>query len=91
MDLSLVILWERAVKVLLEDRLGLDGLELGLEVFGAFGVGGRVGATTRIGHVDVTDISDLVSWMTPGTNCQYSSDSQCGNACLFICVTALQR
>jgi hypothetical protein len=33
---------KRAVEVLLEDRLSLDGLELGLEVFGAFGVGGRV-------------------------------------------------
>ena len=66
-DLNLLVFWERAVEMLLEDGFGFDSLELGLEVFGAFGVGGRVGATTRVGHMDVTDISDLVSWMAPST------------------------
>jgi hypothetical protein len=69
MNLSLFVFWKRAVKVLLEDRLSLDGLELGLEVFGTFCVGGRVGATTRVGHMDVTDVSDLVSWVAPSRYC----------------------
>lgn len=68
MGVSLFILRERAVKVLLEDWLNFDLLELGLEVFGALEVGGGVGATTWVRHVDVADVIDLVSWMAPGGN-----------------------
>lgn len=44
---GLVLEWadvvvEGAMLARLEDGLSLDGLELGLEVFGALGVGGRV-------------------------------------------------
>lgn len=64
-DFSLLIFRARAVEMLLEDWLGFDGLELGLKVFGAFGVGGRVGAATRVGHVDVSNVGDFISWMAP--------------------------
>jgi hypothetical protein len=66
---NLFVFWERTVEMLLKDRFGLDGLELGLEVFGTFGVGGRVGATTRVVHVDITDVGDLIAWMAPSQTC----------------------
>lgn len=34
-----IIIEDGTVKALLEDGLGFDGLEFGLEVFGAFGMG----------------------------------------------------
>jgi len=63
--MNLFVFWERTVEMLLKDRFGFDGLELSLEVFGTFGVRGRVGATTRIVHVDITDVGDLIAWMAP--------------------------
>jgi len=53
--------------VLLKDGFSLDGLKLGLEVFGTLSVRGRVGATPRIGHMDVPDVGDLITWMAPVT------------------------
>lgn len=64
-DLSIFVLWERAMEMFLKDWLHLDLLKLGFEVFGNFGLRGRIGATTRIGHVDVTDVIDLISWVAP--------------------------
>lgn len=66
MNIRLLVLRERAVEMLLEDWLDFDMLELGLEVFGTLQVGGRVGATAWIGHMNVADVIDLVSWMAPG-------------------------
>jgi len=43
------ILGDGAVKLLLENRLSLDGFELGLEVFQTGAVGAAVGAATSVG------------------------------------------
>jgi hypothetical protein len=68
-DFSLLIFWARAMEVLLEDWLGFDGLELGLKVFGTFGVRRGIGATTRVDHMDVMNVCDLITWMAPDCNC----------------------
>jgi len=59
------VLIEWAMFAHLEDGLGLDGFELGLEVFGAFGVGGRVGATAGVIHVQTSDVFGFLAWVTP--------------------------
>lgn len=43
------ILRDGAMKLLLENGLGLDGLELGLEILEASAVGAAVGAATSVG------------------------------------------
>lgn len=47
-----------------EDRFGLDGLELSLEVFDAVAVGGGIGAAARVGHI-VAIILEFVALATP--------------------------
>jgi hypothetical protein len=59
------IFFERAVFARLKDRLGLDGLELGLESSGTPGMGRRVGATARIGWVVGGVILDFVAFAAP--------------------------
>lgn len=48
-----------------KDRLGLDLLELGLEVLGTLGMRGAVGAAARIGHGVVCSVLDFVSRTAP--------------------------
>lgn len=52
----------RAVDLLFEDGLRLDGLELGLEVTG--GVRAGIASTTSVGHV-VAHVLDLFTGLTP--------------------------
>ena len=49
----------------LENRFAFDGLELGLEVFGGFSVGGGVGAAAGVSHVDIVDVFDFVASVAP--------------------------
>jgi hypothetical protein len=65
--LLLKLLTHRAVELLFEDRLGIDGLELGLEVLHV--VCRRVAATAGVGHV-WSDVFDFVSRHTPSYECQ---------------------
>jgi hypothetical protein len=51
-----------SVNLLLEDGLGLDGLELGLEVFGSVGAG--VASATRIVHI-VAIVVDFIAIAAP--------------------------
>ena len=60
--LLLELLAHRAVKLFFEDRFGLDGLELGLEVFEL--VSRRVAATTCVIHV-VGHVFDFVTVSAP--------------------------
>ena len=53
---------DRAMKLLFEDRLGLNGLELGLEVIHV--MGGGIASTAGVGHVG-PDIFDLVTGGAP--------------------------
>lgn len=61
--LLLELLANRTMKLLFEDGLGLDGLELGLEVFELVGRG--VAAAACIVHV-VGHVFDLVAVSAPG-------------------------
>lgn len=60
--LLLELLSQGAMKFLLEDRIGLDGLELGLEVLHV--VSGRVASTAGIGHVG-PNVFKLITGGTP--------------------------
>lgn len=57
-----------AMKLFFKDGLGLNGLELGLEVLHV--VGGRVASTSGVGHV-WPDIFELIARCTPGPLRQY--------------------
>ncbi len=59
----LELLADSAVELLFEHRLGLDGLELGLEVLEL--VGGGVAAATCVVHV-VRHVLDFVAISAPG-------------------------
>lgn len=63
MVVGVVVLAAIAVHVLLEDGLGVDGLELGPEGVGA--LGGGVGAAARVGEV-VGAVLELVGGAAPG-------------------------
>jgi hypothetical protein len=65
--LLLELFAQRAVNLLFKDGLGLNCLELGLEVLHV--VGRRVASTAGVGHVG-PDIFDLVTGGTPKTICQ---------------------
>jgi len=60
--LLLELFTKRAVNLFFEDGLGLDGLELGLEVLHV--VGGRIASTAGVGHIG-SDIFDLVTSGAP--------------------------
>ena len=49
----------------LEDGLGFDLFELGLEVFGALGQGRRIGPTARVGHGVLRHVLYLVAGKPP--------------------------
>ena len=49
----------------LEDGFRFDLFELGLEMFGTLGLGGRIGPTARVGHGVLRDILYLVAWKAP--------------------------
>ena len=55
---------KRAVNLFFEDGLGLDGLELGLEVLHV--VRGRIASTAGVGHIR-PDVFDLVTSGAPKT------------------------
>lgn len=59
-----LFLSEGTVDGFFENGLGLDVLELGLEVLQASGVGGAVRATTSVGEVEV-GVLDLLAFYTP--------------------------
>jgi hypothetical protein len=66
--LLLELLAHGAMDLFFEDGLGLDRLELGLEVL--HDEGGRVAATAGVRHVRV-DVFDLVAGCAPGVRCQH--------------------
>lgn len=49
---------------LLEDRLGLVELELGLEVLEVVGIAGRIGSTASVGEVELV-VKDLIARVAP--------------------------
>jgi hypothetical protein len=65
--LLLKLLAHGAVELLFEDGLGIDDLELGLEVVQVVGRG--VAATAGVGHV-WSDVFDFVAGHTPASECQ---------------------
>jgi hypothetical protein len=62
MERVVVLGW--AVNVLLEDRVLLNGLELGLEILQACGVAAAVGSAASVGHGE-TFVLDFFSIDTP--------------------------
>jgi len=67
MDVSILVFWERAVEMLFKDGFSLIEVELGLEVLGAFGVRGGIGATAGIGHGNIANVSDFFTRVAPVT------------------------
>lgn len=59
----------RSVKVFLKHRLGLDSLELGLEVGDVMAMGAAVGTTTGIGEL-VAIVLTLLAWGAPFAQCR---------------------
>jgi hypothetical protein len=64
---SVVILSLRAVDVLLEDRLGLIELKLGLEVMEMVGIAAAVGSTASIGELELL-VDDFFTRTAPDTD-----------------------
>ena len=60
----------RSMKLLFEDRIGLDRLKLGLEITNVVTVGGAaVGATTGVGEI-VAVVLGFFAGMTPKVRCE---------------------
>jgi hypothetical protein len=81
----LLLLDLSTVKFLLEDRLLLDVLELGLEVLQASGIAATVGSATGIGKVEAF-ILDFLAIETPTYICKLCSCICCS---IFIVLTIL--